>query len=656
MNDRFKHAFLVAVALLVSAIGQVNADPVEPPQFVTSEKCRACHVQEFEDWSDSHHAWAWREPTRDNVLGDFDNAVLVHNEFSYRFQTEGATFFIIADGPDGEATRYPIRYVVGVTPLQQYLVETGNGRLQTLDVTWDTERRRWYHLYPDQDTSAGNGMHWSGPYKNWNARCAVCHVTGYEKNYDPETDLYRSRQTEIGVGCEACHGPGEAHVAWAEQPDTFDREHWLDVNARGWTPAFIVGDAASEINVCAACHSRREPLGADSPPPGAAFDDHYRLALLRDGLYYPDGQIHDEVYVYGSYLQSKMYAQGVRCTNCHEPHSYALKLQGNELCTQCHQPRGNPAFPTSTKAEYDAPAHHFHEQGSDAATCRSCHMPETDYMVVDARSDHSFRVPRPDLAAKLDTPDLCTQCHQGKTPEWAAQEIRARFPQGRSDKPHFGEVFAVAGDTMNTDLAQQLIVISSNHDLPAIVRATALQLQPPAVASDPAFTERLAVLLSDDSALVRAAAVKVQRGLRTQQGVIRLATILADPNRSVRIEAAKALLGVPPGALPREYQVSLREAMGELQESMRAKADYPEGQLVIGGVALTLRDLPAATSAFRRAVEMDPQLVPAWLMLARIQAVGGDRAAVGEILKMALQENSASKELRQAIQDLGPVE
>lgn len=283
-------------------------------------------------------------------------------------------------------------------------------------------------------------------------------------------------------------------------------------------------------------------------------------------------------------------------------------------------------------------------------------MPETNYMVVDARSDHSFRVPRPDLAAKLDTPDVCTQCHQGKQPDWAARQIRARFPQGRSDEPHFGEVFAAAGEARSAEIAEQLIEVSTNHDLPAIVRATALQLQDSSSGSDPEFSERLTILLGDDSALVRAEAVRVQRGLRTEQGVKRLATMLADPNIGVRIEAAKALLGVPPGAIPREYQVSLREAMGELQESMRAKTDFPEGQLVIGGVALTLRDLPTAIRAFRRAVEMDPQLVPAWLMLARIQAVGGDRDAVVEILKMAIRENPANHELNQAILELDPVE
>lgn len=494
----------LAVFVLLFCVPGTHAAAAETPgqpEFVTSQACAACHEQEYTAWRDSHHGWAWRLPARENVLGDFDDAAFRHRGFTYRFETEGGVYFVTADGPDGKATRYPVRYAVGVTPLQQYLVETDGGRLQALDVAWDTERKRWYHLYPGQDTSAGNGMHWGGPYKNWNARCAECHATDYEKNYDPHADNYRSRQAEIGVGCEACHGPGQAHVAWAKQPDEFDAANWQGVDGHGLLPAFVAGDAASEINLCAACHSRREALGADSPPAGAAFDDHYRLALLRDGLYFPDGQIHDEVYVYGSFLQSRMHARGVRCTNCHELHSYRLKLEGNALCTRCHNTGGNPEFSTLKKADYDSREHHFHEPGSDGAACKSCHMPERLYMVVDGRRDHSFRVPRPDLALKLDVPDPCTQCHQGKTPQWAAGEIGKRFPKGRASESHFGELFARAGQGGNAQTASELLAIASDHAMPAIVRASALQRL--TVASGTVTPEQFERFLSDDNALVR---------------------------------------------------------------------------------------------------------------------------------------------------------
>lgn len=644
----FKVFFLCLHLDVVCSIANATGVPNQPG-YVTSQVCAGCHQPQFEAWSSSHHSWAWREPARNNVLGDFDNARFEHAGFNYRFETDDDAYFIVADSPDGDSTRYPVRYVVGVTPLQQYLVETEPGRLQAMDLAWDTERKRWYHLYPDEDTSVGNGMHWSGSYKNWNARCAECHATDYKKNYNPLKDAYDSRQAEIGVGCEACHGPGEAHVAWARQPETFNRGQWTDADSQGLLATYRKGDASSQLNLCAGCHSRREPLGGGSPPPGEPFDDHYRLALLRDVLYFPDGQIRDEVYVYGSFLQSRMYAAGVQCTNCHDAHSYRLKAEGNALCTRCHNPQGNPAFPSLKKADYDTAKHHFHKQGSEGAACRNCHMPERNYMVVDGRRDHSFRVPRPDLSVKLGNPDSCTQCHRDKIPAWAAGELRQRFPRGRSGESHFGELFAALDNTPDSETVQQLIDLAKDRKKPAIVRASAVQRLAPM--ADAGLAEELSLLLDDRSAWVRAAAIALQRQLPRQRRIKALAPLLNDPMQSVRIEAAKASLDIPQGDVPENVRTSLQKAMGEMQLSLLAKADFPESQLVIGGVALTLRNLPAASSAFQRAVEMDPQLVQAWLMLARIQAVQGDHISIGHTLKAAIQANPDSIELKQALDE-----
>ena len=633
--------------LVILGLASFGSSAGQRSGFVASEGCASCHQKQFADWSKSHHAWAWRQPTAQSVLGDFDDAEFVHKGFRYRFITEKGDYFVVADGPDGDAVRYPLRYVVGVTPLQQYLVETERGRLQALDVVWDTERKRWYHLYPDQDTSAGNGMHWSGSYKNWNSRCAECHATDFKKNFEPLQDRYRSTQAEIGVGCEACHGPGEAHLAWAQAPEAFDPERWSGVDTKGLPRVYQSADAASEINLCAPCHSRREPLGADSPPPGAAFDDHYRLSLIRDGLYFPDGQIRDEVYVYGSFLQSKMHAAGVKCTNCHDAHSYALHLEGNALCTRCHNPSGNQAFPTLTKANYDSVDHHFHPPGSESARCTSCHMPERNYMVIDGRRDHSFRVPRPDLSEKLGTPDVCTGCHTDHTTAWASQQISERVADSRLGSQHFAAIFAAADRDLDADSAGQLIQIAADVSMPAIVRASTLQrLRHTSFQVDAGLFKRLQ---ADSSPLVRAALTGMLSAAAEKERMAALERLLGDPVRSVRIEAAKAALGIPASRSSPPAMTNLSAAMRELQASLMAKADFPETQMVLGGTALVLRNLPAAIKAFERAVAMDPQLTQAWLMLARIHAAVGDGESVRQTLAKALEKNPGDTALRQAL-------
>jgi hypothetical protein len=118
-----------------------------------------------------------------------------------------------------------------------------------------------------------------------------------------------------------------------------------------------------EIETCAHCHSRRGPIWADVPA-GAPIGDGYRVALLDDNLYFPDGQIRDEVYEYGSFLQSRMFHAGVTCSDCHEPHSLELWAPGNGVCAQCHAPE-----------KYDVVAHHRHEPQSTGAQCVLCHMP-----------------------------------------------------------------------------------------------------------------------------------------------------------------------------------------------------------------------------------------------------------------------------------------
>jgi tetratricopeptide (TPR) repeat protein len=617
--------------------------------FVGSAECSQCHEAEHVAWMRSHHGWALREATPENVLGDFSDVSVEFGGITTRFFRKGDAFFVETDGEDGALTEFKIEYTVGVEPLQQYLVETRDGRLQALDLAWDTDKRRWFHLYPDSIADARDGFHWTGSYKNWQARCATCHQTDFKKNYDQNSDGYQSTWSELTVGCEACHGAGEAHVSWAQSPDSYNPDQFTDADAKGLLVAFLDGKAGqrTEIEICAGCHSRREALDPDSPPVGAAFHDHFNLALLRPGTYHADGQINDEVYVYGSFLQSKMHANGVKCSNCHEVHSGALITEGNAVCTQCHSSQGREEFPTLKLADYDTPEHHYHGQNTEGSKCVSCHMPAKTYMVVDPRRDHSFRVPRPDLSVKIGTPNACTGCHNDQSIRWAADRVSEWFPNGRSGSPNFGEVLKAAESFDNPGTAERLVELAKDREAAGIIRATAVARL--AQRLDEAIAQELLPLLGDTEPLVRAATIRAlisaPSGLRARF----VAGLMNDNSRLVRQEAARTTLDLPTQGLDKEQLKIVADARNDYQRSLQGRLDFPETHLQLGGLALTRRNLPAAKAAFERAVWLDAQLVNAWMTLGRIAFVEDGPQSAAIVLRSAIEKNPDTAILKQSL-------
>lgn len=642
------------------------------PQYVGSNGCETCHVEAVKEWRGSHHSLAWTWPSAETVVGAFDGRSFTHQGATTRFSQTDGRYVIDTEDVAGGMQSFDVVGVAGIEPLQQYVIETAPGQLQAFDIVWDTEKQQWFHLYPDLDLAPDDGLHWSGSYKSWNARCAECHATGFEKNYDVKQQNYQSHQAEIGVGCEACHGPAQAHVDWAESGKSLNTARWsgtndiglllnlnLDDQSQNELRGYLAGTqtalsqlTAAEVQIqqCAGCHSRREPFEAGNPLPGTPFHDAYRLSNLRNGLYHPDGQIEDEVYVYGSFLQSKMYANGVACSNCHNPHTATLKVEGNALCTQCHSSAGNPDFPSLTLKEYDDPSHSFHAQGSTGAACKSCHMIERTYMGVDGRRDHSFRIPRPDLSLQTQAPNACNDCHQDKTPRWAADTVAGWFPNSTKRGPHFSQILKAA----RTDLRGQvkgLVGLAEYDQLPAIVRATALEMLVPM--ANPALATRLEPLLSNPEPLIRVAAISLQRGAPETERSARLVGLLGDPVKAVRIAAARGFLGMQIAYMPDHMNQNLNLAMGEWQASLAAKADFPEAQMVLAGIGLTTRRMDVALNAFGEAVEMDPQLIQAWVMMVRIHSALENRPAAMKTIDQALAKNPDSVQLNLMRADFG---
>jgi predicted CXXCH cytochrome family protein len=650
-----RRAATAAIALTLCYItSHVLAD--EPAKFVGGQVCSGCHSAETERWRGSHHALAMQKATEATVRGDFASARFEHLGVVTTFSRSGDKFMVNTEGPDGALHEYEIAYTFGVYPLQQYLIAFPGGRYQALGIAWDSRPKgqggqRWFHLYPDLKLPAGDRLHWTGRDQTWNYQCADCHSTNLEKNYNLAADTYATTWTDLDVSCEACHGPGSRHVAWAKSPASYPSgadasrmglTNWLKPTDKGnWEMNPETGIArrteklmSTELETCAACHSRRKVI-AKSPVPGGPYLDSYLPALLAPGLYHADGQIDGEVYEYDSFLQSRMHAAGVACSNCHDPHSAKLRAEGNALCAQCHLPE-----------KFDVTAHHHHLPGGAGVQCVGCHMPMKNYMVVDARRDHSIRVPRPDLSVSLNTPNACTQCHADRPAQWASEAVAGWFPGGRQTTRHYGTALR-AGRVGAADAEQQLDRLILDRSQPAIARASALPLLAPY--ASPVSEPAIKAALGDPDPLVRAAAPRALPRTPPPRIVDAAALLLSDPVRAVRIEAARALAGTDLLTLTPRQQTALVKATAELVSAEMVDAERPETHLNLGLLDLRRREMSGAEGEYRTALRLDPNFVPALVNLADLDRARGKDDEGAELLRRAMAIEPDNADVRYAL-------
>jgi tetratricopeptide (TPR) repeat protein len=607
------------------------------PVYVRNDVCLDCHPTEAKGWATSHHAQAMAPATDATVLGDFGGTEFERDGVTSRFFRRDGRFVVHTDGSDGTPADFDVAYTFGVDPLQQYLIAQPNGHVQALTIAWDTRRRRWFHLYPDEKTPPGDALHWTGRYQSWNAMCAACHSTNLQKSYDAATDRYATTWSEIDVSCQSCHGPGDRHVAWARS----------DAGARGPDDGLVDlrGGAEREIQVCATCHARRSELRA-APVPGEPLYDDYVPSLLIPELYHADGQQLGEVYEYGSFRQSRMYQAGVRCTDCHDPHRLKPVADGNALCVRCHQDTPDTQrFPGLRAKSYDSPAHHFHRDASPGALCVNCHMPARNYMMIDARRDHAIRIPRPDLTVKIGTPNACAGCHADQSAEWAAAAIARWYGPERRHEAHYGEALA-AGRAGRPGAEDALVSLVRDAAQPAIVRATALELLGRyGPASVPASVEGT----RDPDPAVRAAAVGGLERVPPDARTTLVAPLLDDPVRAVRIEAARVLASVPPDRLDATQRQADARAMGELVTAQDLGADLPGPNLNLAVVYENQGEHALAEERYRRALRLDPDFTPARLNLARLLNGVGRNPDAERVLEDGIARDPKQGELHYSL-------
>ena len=613
----------------------------DTPAYVGNDRCLTCHAQQAAEWRASHHAQAMATATPASVRGDFGNREFRHAGVTSRFFRRGDKFYVHTDGVDGKLADFEITHTIGVEPLQQYLIAMPGGRLQALPIAWDTQKRQWFHLLAHENTPPGDVLHWTGRYQTANTLCIVCHTTDYERRYDAAKDAFASSWKEINVSCQSCHGPGASHVQWAQGAPAGAAKP-RTAAAMGLTVDFQTGAPQATQTACAPCHARRSELSPKGIP-GQPLLDHFLPSLLRQGLYQADGQQLDEVYVDGSFRQSRMFQMGVNCSHCHNAHSGKLRLQGNALCLQCHTTQRNPAFP-SAAGSFDSSAHHFHKAATPGAQCVNCHMPSRVYMGAQPRPDHSLRIPRPDLSVNTGLPNACNACHVQKSAQWAADSIAKWFGKKRRQEPHFGADFSAyragRGD------AGPLLALIANANMSAIVRATALS----ELANDAGSGLPLRIhALKDAADEVRTAAADGLALLEPARRMEALLPLLRDPIRAVRMAAMHSLSTIPRERFDAGAKPAFDAALQEYIAVQSLALDMPGAQLNLAQILQNTGQAELAERHYLTALKLDPDFSPARLNLAQLYAQQGRIKPAQDVLKAGLSRQPGIGELQYSL-------
>ncbi|MFY8274726.1 tetratricopeptide repeat protein [Pseudoalteromonas sp. SSDWG2] len=627
-NNRLTLLLAFVAAITVGPCNSVSAKQV----------CESCHSEQVQQWQNSHHHKAMNDATEEFVQGVFEGQQITYQDQTLTLSKKDNTYILTTSSQDVEKQQV-IKYTFGFMPLQQYLVEDERGGYQFIPLAWDSRPaqeggQRWFVLHPDQ--APHDEFHHSQMGQNWNHMCADCHSTDFKKNYDLESNQFSSLSEHINVSCSACHGNTKQHLAWAAGNTAIKNKGFVK-NISTQVTLFTqqrdgsmvaVGEKTSseQLQVCATCHSRRAQIAPRNDT--QAFLDMFRPSLLTPELYHVDGQIYDEDYVWGSFLQSKMFSAGVTCSNCHNPHSGKLKQTGNQTCTQCHG-----------ATQFDNTQHHGHRQGSLGSQCVDCHMPETTFMQVDPRRDHSLRVPRPDLTIQTQAPNACNTCHDDKTPQWAVNAIKSWHPQStRMGSEHFSQAFHAADQGLPT-ASQLLTRIAQSSQYTDIIRASALVR----MGSYPDQNTLVAIsrAVRDDEPLKRLGAISAAQGFSPAQRYRLLHLLLSDPRLAVRTEAARSLasmLTVPfPDNLKGEERQTLEKALEEYKQTERFNAERGSSHTNLGNLALELGQSNDAKAHYKQSIKVEPIYIPAYVNLADLYRRLGDEQQAQKVLLQALE-------------------
>jgi len=490
----------------------------------------------------------------------------------------------------------------------------------------------------------------------WNLNCFGCHVSQEEKNFDLSTRTYDTDWVDFGTSCERCHGPGAEHVA-------------LYTNSRA--PAEAGGssivvqtrlDPARSTAVCGQCHSLRDAISLDFEAGGNYFDFflpqlEYGLPQDHDPAWYLDGSTrrfsNDTL---GLWLSRCYLEGGVTCVDCHiDPHdteiekNAAIRPDSSAICTRCHE-----------AVAKDVPGHTRHEAASAGSSCVECHMPRSVVSIKAKIRDHGIGLPAPENTERHGIPNACNNCHEDRTPAWAAATIDSWFPGSRARRQKLldrADVFsrAKAGDDPN--VVERLVAIAANESEPPLIRANAVGYLG-GFPSDPRVQPALLRAFASKEPVIRAIAMPQLGKLkpsRIESVTPFLVRALDDEMATVRMGAAFALMSLGVQTLEGEANLKFDAAKGLYAARAATSPDHAPTQLALGKFHVLNRDLASAAAAFEASLTIDPDQSDA-LYYRALARLGEGRTGQARKLLESVEADSAFYAAARALLKSLPIE
>ena len=619
------YVLIVRGVSISSAQSAPNAFATAPSQtYAGSSSCRECHEKFYQLWSTSMHGLAMQPYSatfaKEKLTMQQDDITIGKEKYRVDIN-EG----VVIETSKKGTKKYRIEHVLGGKNVFYFLTPFTKGRLQTLPVAYDVNKKEWF------DTAASGMRHFPGGERgetvNWNespytfnTACYSCHVSQLSTNYDPKTDTYHTTWAEPGINCETCHGPSGEHNKIAKAtPKGQPLPELRLIRTKTMTKE-------QRNDLCSSCHAKGSPLTLEYKS-GERFFDHFDLVTLEDADFYPDGRDLGENYTLTSWTMSPCAKSGkIDCIHCHTSSGrYRFKKEKfNNACVPCHEARVNN--PTE---------HTHHRADSEGSKCISCHMPMTAFARMN-RSDHSMLPPTPAVTMAYKSPNACNICHKDKDAEWADKLVR-QWRTCDYQAPVLKRAALIdAGRKRDWSKLSEMLTYISDPKHDEIFATSLIRLI--SMVQDQKVLAALLIATKDTSPLVRASAIQALGLIPTTESLQALIEATGDEYRLVRVRAAAGIAAFPRMTAPEAYQAQLQKANQEYLASITARPDQWTSHYNMGNYHLGRGDTKSAVASYQAALKLEPQAIMAMVNSSITYARMGENDKAEKYLQKALKQ------------------